>query len=400
MMRISMIRRSEHLMTQITSGTAFSAAVSSDGGEPDGVFDRDLEYVVARPARFHEAGSASINSAGSRSSASPEIFIRSPPSGPNHRFGTGVISLPYHNPLMVADRIVQLDHHTRAGSCSAPGRGSCLRRADARIDPMTSATGWPRDRRDPAALPRQTVTEKDRLYTLVNARLHLPPYTKPYPDGVVVPSPPPAAASPENTISAMIWRRRDNPFGYDALAATGRSPCDIAAEHGREMDPARLGLVGPMHIAETREKAFANRPFRVRAILNYLNNNQRRFVVPAGEDPLEWLSRTSTAWSARRMMRSHDRAAAGEAGRVRRLPATGPQLGDWEETKRSYELYARYVTPHFSRQPARAPTRTTGAEHRDELSEKRATAARAMFDKHEAEQRAAIHRPARGREAW
>jgi hypothetical protein len=44
-----------------------------------------------------------------------------------------------------------------------------------------------------------------------------------------------------------------------------------------------------------------------------------------------------------------------------------------------------------------------------ELSEKRSTAARAIFDKHEAEQRAArelaeagpgIARPVRGREAW
>jgi limonene 1,2-monooxygenase len=42
-------------------------------------------------------------------------------------------------------------------------------------------------------------------------------------------------------------------------------------------------------------------------------------------------------------------------------------------------------------------------EHRDELTEKRSAAARAMFDKHEAEQRAAqthIARPKTGREAW
>ena len=42
--------------------------------------------------------------------------------------------------------------------------------------------------------------------------------------------------------------------------------------------------------------------------------------------------------------------------------------------------------------------------HRDELTEKRTTAARAMFDKHAAEQRAApagdMVRPKTGREAW
>ena len=77
-----------------------------------------------------------------------------------------------------------------------------------------------------------------------------------------------------------------------------------------------------------------------------------------------------------------------------------------EETKRSYELYARYVMPHFSRDNRpRIDSYDWCTEHRDELSEKRSAAARAMFDKHEAEQRAAqqtatMGRPPRGREAW
>ena len=70
---------------------------------------------------------------------------------------------------------------------------------------------------------------------------------------------------------------------------------------------------------------------------------------------------------------------------------------DWEETKRSYELYARYVIPHFSRDNRpRTHSYDWCAEHRDELGEKRTAAARAMFDKHEAEQRAATPRPPRG----
>ena len=65
--------------------------------------------------------------------------------------------------------------------------------------------------------------------------------------------------------------------------------------------------------------------------------------------------------------------------------------------------------PHFSRDNRpRAESYDWCTEHRDELSEKRTAAARAMFDKHEAEQRAArvshqppgTSRPPRGREAW
>jgi limonene 1,2-monooxygenase len=41
-------------------------------------------------------------------------------------------------------------------------------------------------------------------------------------------------------------------------------------------------------------------------------------------------------------------------------------------------------------------------DHREELTEKRSSAARQMFDKHEAEQRekAAMARPVKGKEAW
>jgi len=62
--------------------------------------------------------------------------------------------------------------------------------------------------------------------------------------------------------------------------------------------------------------------------------------------------------------------------------------------------------PHFSRDNRpRIESYDWCSAHRDELSEKRSAAARAMFDKHEAEQRAAreskpLGRPERGREAW
>ena len=78
---------------------------------------------------------------------------------------------------------------------------------------------------------------------------------------------------------------------------------------------------------------------------------------------------------------------------------------DWEKTKRSYELYARYVMPHFSGDNIPGVESFDWCtEHRDELTEKRSAAARAMFDKHETEQRAreagTTVRPKVGREAW
>ena len=53
----------------------------------------------------------------------------------------------------------------------------------------------------------------------------------------------------------MLCVAATNPLGYDALGINWDVAQKTAAEHGRTMDPARLRLVGPMHIAETRKEA-------------------------------------------------------------------------------------------------------------------------------------------------
>ena len=129
--------------------------------------------------------------------------------------------------------------------------------------------------------------------------------------------------------------------------------------------------------------------------------------MPDGEDPAEWFVENKFG-----VIGTPDDAIA----LIERLRAKQGQFGvflhqahnwaDWEATKRSYELYARYVMPHFSSDNVpRSESFDWCTEHRDELTEKRSAAARAMFDKHEAEQRAAreaapMVRPKSGREAW
>jgi limonene 1,2-monooxygenase len=254
----------------------------------------------------------------------------------------------------------------------------------------------------------ETVTEKTDWYTLVGAKLHLPPYTKPYPETAVVSAVTPSGGRLAGKYDlGMICVAATNPFGYDALASNWQIACDIAAEHGRNMDPQRLRLVGPMHLAETRDKAFANARFGFERYLNYLNNNQRRFDVPAGADPLQWFVDNRFG-----VVGTPDDAIAlierlyDKQGTFGVFLQQAHNWADWEETKRSYELYARYVMPHFSgnNRPRIASYQWCG-DNRDEFGAKRQAAARAMFDKHEAEERArqrqpAAERPPRGREAW
>ncbi|HXO00639.1 MAG TPA: LLM class flavin-dependent oxidoreductase [Stellaceae bacterium] len=382
--------------------------------DPTQCLERDLELMTwLDKLGFHEAWIGEHHSAGFEIISSPEIFIAVAAERTKHiRFGTGVVSLPYHHPMMIADRIVQLDHMTRGRVMFGAGPG--LLASDAimmGIDPITQ-----RDRMAESldAILRlfrgEIVTEKTEWYTMDGARLHLLPYTKPYPEVAVVSAVTPSGGRLAGKYDlGMICVAATNPFGFDALGSNWAIANDVAAQDGRVMDPNRLRLVGPMHIAETRAQAYENARFGFEKYLGYLNNNQPRFIVPAGKDPLEWFTENRYG-----VCGTPDDAIA----LIERLQDKQGQFGamlhqahnwaDFEATKRSYELYSRYVMPHFSKlNQSRAASYAWCGDNRDEFSAKRNAAAKAMFDKHEAEQRekrelaeAGIARPTRGREAW
>ncbi|MGC2411842.1 MAG: LLM class flavin-dependent oxidoreductase [Stellaceae bacterium] len=379
---------------------------------PTQCLERDLDLMAwLDKLGFHEAWIGEHHSAGFEIISSPEIFIAfAAERTRNIRFGTGVISLPYHHPMMVADRIVQLDHMTKGRVMFGAGPG--LLASDAimmGIDPLTQ-----RDRMAESldAILRlfkgEIVTEKTDWYTMEAARLHLLPYTKPYPEVAVVSAVTPSGGRLAGKYDlGMICVAATNPFGFDALASNWQIASEVAAEHGRSMDPTRLRLVGPIHIAETREQAFKNARWGFERYLGYLNNNQPRFIVPQGEDPLEWFveNRYGVCGTPDDAIALIERLQD-KQGTFGAFLHQAHNWADWEATKRSYELYARYVMPHFSRASTpRAASYQWCGDNRDEFSAKRNAAAKAMFDKHEAEQRAAhagvgAARPARGREAW
>lgn len=376
---------------------------------PAACIERDLELMQwLDRLGFHEAWIGEHHSAGWELISSPELFIAVAAERTRWiKFGTGVISLPYHNPLMTANRIIQLDHHTRGRIMFGAGPG--LLASDALmlgIDPDTQ-----RDRMAEALdvilrfFKGEIVTERTEWYNFVGARAHILPYTKPHPEVAVVSAVTPSGGRLAGKYGlSMICVAATNPFGYDALGANWKIANDIAAEQGKQMNPAGLRLVGPMHIAETRAQAMANVRYGFESYLGYLNNNQPRFNVPPGKDAAEWFVENNYG-----VIGTPDDAIA----LIQRLYDKQGEFGaflqqvhnwaDFEQTKRSYELYQRYVMPHFSGDNCpRIASFDWCTDHRAELTEKRSSAARLMFDKHEAEQRekAAMVRPVKGKEAW
>ena len=102
------------LTDNMTFGT-FMAPFHRVGENPTLALERDLELIEwLDDLGFDEAWIGEHHSGGWETIASPEVFIATAAGRTRHiRLGTGVVSLPYHHPYMVANRMVLLDHLTR-----------------------------------------------------------------------------------------------------------------------------------------------------------------------------------------------------------------------------------------------------------------------------------------------
>jgi limonene 1,2-monooxygenase len=235
----------------------------------------------------------------------------------------------------------------------------------------------------------ETVTEKTEWYTLAGAKLHLLPYTRPYPEVAVASTVTPSGGRAAGKYDlGMLCVAATQADGFNALDVNWKVANEIAAEHGRKMDPARLRLVGPMHIAETRDEARDNARFGFQKWFDYFQRiNPARFAnLPKG-DPLDVLVAAGGIVVG---------TPADAIAQIERLQAKQGQFGcflqlahnwaDWEATKKSYELYARHVVPHFrGANKHRAESLDWVTAHNQELLAKSAAAAQAMFAKHKAE---------------
>ena len=95
------------------------------GVNPTLALQRDLELMEHLDRLgYAEAWIGEHHSAGSELIASPEVFIAAAAERTKHiKLGTGVNSLPYHHPFVLADRIVMLDHLTRGRMMFGAGPG-------------------------------------------------------------------------------------------------------------------------------------------------------------------------------------------------------------------------------------------------------------------------------------
>ena len=158
---------------------AFLAPHHPIGEHPMLQFRRDLDLVEQLDALgYDEFWCGEHHSSGWETIASPEMFLAAAGERTKRiKLGTGVVSLPYHHPFNVAQRMVQLDHMTGGRAIFGSGPGALASDAHTLgIDPMTQ-----RDRQDEAiAIIRrlfngERVTAKSDWFTMNDAALQILP---------------------------------------------------------------------------------------------------------------------------------------------------------------------------------------------------------------------------------
>lgn len=337
----------------------FLAPFHPVGQSPTLALERDLELLQHLDRLgFDEAWIGEHHSAGYEIIASPEVFIAAAAERTRHiKLGTGVSSLPYHHPLLLADRMVLLDHLTRGRAMLGVGPGQLT--SDAHM------LGIPADEQRPrmeqaldaimALLRGETVTMHTDGFVLQDARLQLAPYSRPCFDIAVAAtfSPTGARAAGKHGIG-MLSIAATVKQGMDLLSHHWNLWEELALEHGHVADRSKWRLVGPMHLAETREQAEREVEYGIAQFARYFTH-----VLPAGpvqgETPAEIVENNRAQGFA--VIGTPDDATAKLDELVE---ASSGGFGafllfdhDWAAPAaklRSYELFAQYVMPRYQGQ--------------------------------------------------
>jgi limonene 1,2-monooxygenase len=344
-------------MDRLRFGT-FLAPFHPAGENPTLALQRDLELVEHLDRLgYDEAWIGEHHSAGTEIIASPEIFIAAAAERTKHiKLGTGVTSIAYHNPLWVAERMVLLDHLTRGRAMLGCGPGSLP------TDSMMLGLN-PTDTREllevdldiiMRLLRGETVTEQTKTHNLVNARLHLRPYTQPCFEVAVaaVASPTGPRMAGRHGIGLLSIGATLSKDGFDALAHHWNVVEERAAHFGQTVSRRDWRLVGLMHIAETREQAYADVQFGIETWFRYFQKTAAfpQMAVEGGDakEMIDFINEAGIgAIGTVEDARAQVQRLWDQSGGFGAMLLLGHEWANPQATKRSWELIAQHVMPHF-----------------------------------------------------
>lgn len=328
------------------------------GQNPTLSMQRDVELIQHLDRLgFDEAWIGEHHSSGFETIASPEVFIAHAAALTSRiKLGTGVSSLPYHHPLILADRILMLDHLTRGRMMFGVGPGQLASDASMLGIEVDQQRRMMEESFDVIMrlLRGETVDVETDWFTVREGRLQLNRYSD-FDVAVAASISPSGPRLAGRYGTGLLSVAATNPAGFANLAGHWKVIEEQAAEAGRTVDRSGWRMMGPMHLADTEAQALEDCRYGLTRVMDYLAH-----VVPTNSpaaDTYEGRVKEMNETGAG-VIGTPDMAIAqiqrliDQSGGFGAYLVFGGDLADFAQTKRSYELFAQYVMPHFQDQLA------------------------------------------------
>jgi limonene 1,2-monooxygenase len=332
------------------------------GEHPTLQFQRDLDFAAHLDRLgYDEFWCGEHHSTGWEMIASPEMFLAAAGQRTHTiKLGTGVVSLPYHHPFNVAQRMVQLDHMTKGRAMFGSGPGALPSDASMLgIDPMVQ-----RDRQDEALsviipmLRGERVTCDSDWFTMRDAGLQILPLQDDMPMAAASSISPSGMQLAGKYGMGVISIASTSSDGIAALPTQWAFAEESAAQHGQTVDRRNWRVLMSWHIAETREQA---RNEAVHGLQRWHNEYNVRVLGRPGAlhvdnewDLMDQITAGGAQGGGAAVVGTPDDLVAAIRNLQTITGGFGVVLGfahDWadrEATMRSWELVARYVVPEIN----------------------------------------------------
>jgi limonene 1,2-monooxygenase len=298
---------------------------------------------------------------------------------------------------MLADRLVLLDHLTRGRLMIGVGPGALPSDAYMMgIDPARQRDMMEEGLEAILLLLRgeEPVTMETDWFKLVSARLQMRPYQRPYPEvGVAAQISPAGPRAAGKFGCSLLSIGATSAGGFDVLGAHWDVMEERAAEFGTTVDRSKWRLVGPMHIADTKEQAIEDVAFGLEEWVDYF---QRVAALPLAPDTTNFATLVDALNASGFAVIGTVEDAIAQVARLRTQSKgfgtfllMGHEWADTAATRHSYELIARYVAPEFQGSSATlTASRDWAAENRPEFIGAAGNAVMSAIQKHQEEKAA------------
>jgi limonene 1,2-monooxygenase len=319
-------------------------------------FDRDIELIrYADELDLDEFFIGEHHSGGWETMPAPEMALAKASAHAHRiRLGTSVLSLPFHHPFHVAERMAFLDHLTRGRAIL--GVGPCNLITDKKLFGLPNEKLYPMLAESVDIIVRllespDPIDHEGRFWSFRQLRLQLRSYQQP--------RMPLAIASSGNPVSLDLAARYGmlllSPAGKNRKSAEQWNNVEAAAaKHGVITSRDNWRLATCVYLAETREQAWADVEASIARDMQYFfaiglkapyeaypGQPAHEITARSGAERRDWIIGTPDDAIA------HIERLQAETGGFGGLLLTTHEWVGTDKIRQSLELFARYVMPHF-----------------------------------------------------